>query len=89
MTDIAYADALRVISALLYQYDPNGMGASVFAPDDEYDSHAARLLSDSREIEDVVSFAQSAFPDAEPALRVAVAAAIRLFRAASTNTSGH
>ncbi len=39
-----YNRRLRALSTLLYEIDPFIMGASVSAPDDEYDSIAARLL---------------------------------------------
>ena len=43
----AWQDACNRLSALLYESDPEGMGADVGAPLDEYDDIAARLLREA------------------------------------------
>ena len=43
----AWLDALNRLSVLLYESDPEGMGADVGAPVDEYDDIAARLLREA------------------------------------------
>lgn len=40
----AWTNALTALQALLHARDPEGMGESVFAPQDEYADVAARLL---------------------------------------------
>ncbi len=65
-----WSDAHSRLSALLYERDPEGMGASVFAPRDEYDDVATRLLravlrrpAGLAEADVVVNVLPSAWPD--------------------------
>lgn len=44
----AYAVFCKRVSVALYEHDPDGMGSTVAAPEDEYDGEAARLASSFR-----------------------------------------
>lgn len=66
----SWSDALRRLSALLYEADPEGMGASVFAPPDEYVDMAERVLrtfirrpAGTRPAEAVLDLIPSAWPE--------------------------
>ena len=70
---------MRVVSAILYAFDPDGMGRSVFAPSDEYDEAASRLISKSRDADDVHAMVSKQYPDAEEQMVGAVADTVALF----------
>jgi len=74
-----YIRVVRVVSALLYSFDPEGMGASAFAPVDEYDGLASRLVSQSQGLKDVAGLLSEHYPEAPAQLVEAVTAAIELF----------
>jgi hypothetical protein len=66
----AWLEAHSRLSALLYERDPEGMGASVSAPRDEYDDVATRLLreilrrpADADQAEIVLNVLPSAWPE--------------------------
>lgn len=77
-----YLAIVRVISALLYAYDPDGMGISVGSPEDEYDGPAARLIVEFTKVEGreaVIQRFRSLHPNASSALSEAVASALELY----------
>ena len=78
MSLYSYDRVVRVVSALLYAFDPGGMGSTVFAPEDEYDDPARRLVADVRSVADLRELARSHYPDSGEQLVEAVAAALEL-----------
>ena len=74
-----YDRIVRVVSAMLYQYDPSGMGSSVFAPEDEYDEPARRLVASATKAVDLAALVRSHFPAATGQLVDALVAALQLF----------
>ena len=75
----SYERTVRVVSALLYAFDPDGMGQSVFAPSDEYDDAAAKLIADSRNVDDVSLLISERYPSGSEQMVGAVADALSLF----------
>lgn len=75
----------RVISALLYAWDPEGLGRSIGSPEDEYDDVAHRLISSiararpELRVEDVVC---QQWPTASAAFAAAVGSAWLLYELA-------
>jgi hypothetical protein len=79
----AYADVVAVVSALLFGHDPEGMGSSVFAPEDEYDKPAALLVAAAMADrgEPISAIVGESYPNATHGLRVAIEHAISLYKA--------
>lgn len=75
----AYARVVRVVSALLYAFDPGGMGSTVFAPEDEYDEPARRIVAQARTAADLRELARRHYPESSDQLVAAVAAALELY----------
>ena len=81
---VTYIALVRVISALLYAYDPDGMGLSASAPEDEYDEPARGLILSAvkkgtpHDIADVV---RVHYPAASRQLCEAIASAVLLYKA--------
>lgn len=73
-----YDRTIRVVSALLYAFDPAGMGATVSAPTDEYDSAAAKLIAGAHGGTDLTSLVTNSFPDATEQLAMGVVAALEM-----------
>lgn len=69
---------VRVVSALLYSFDPAGMGMSVFAPEDEYDPAAAGLVSELRTAEDPTAQVRHHYPEAPDLMINAIVDAVGL-----------
>lgn len=42
--EMAWSEAQHALSHILYEHDPEGMGSTVGAPEDEYDDGAIALL---------------------------------------------
>ena len=73
MQSATYTRCVRVVSALLYQIDPSGMGSSVFAPRDEYDDAARLLTNEALSSEDLELVVRDHYPSlAEPSVDVLV-----------------
>ncbi len=67
----AWLEARDRLSALLYERDPDGMGADVSAPRDEYNDIASRLLREALrrpEGQAVAAAVHEALPSAWPEL---------------------
>jgi hypothetical protein len=75
----SYESVVRVVSALLYAFDPLGMGSTVFAPDDEYDDQARRLVSAAARIDDLEALVRTHFPGSTDQLVGAVVASLELY----------
>jgi hypothetical protein len=74
----------NLISAILYACDPRGMGSSVGAPLDEYDSEANLLVSRlqrEKSRESIEHIARSEYPSAPEALVNLLTTATMLFNA--------
>jgi hypothetical protein len=74
-----YDRIVRVLSAMLYAYDPSGMGSSVFAPEDEYDDPARRLVAAATDAIDFASLVRTHYPAATDQLVDALVAALLLY----------
>ena len=66
---------------------PCGMGASVFAPEDEYDDPASSLVGASRKAEDLDELVQGRYPTGNPQMLSAIVSAIELFLQANESPS--
>ena len=75
----SYTHTVKIVSALLYSFDPGGMGASVFAPEDEYDDPASSLVGASRKADDLDELVQGRYPAGNPQMLSAIVSAIELF----------
>ena len=83
-----YTDLLRVVSALLYAYDPDGMGLSASAPEDEYDDVAQTLIAEAIKAdgaEAVATVVRAHYASASDVLCEAVSAAIALYMGRRTS----
>ena len=77
-----YVDALRELSSVLYAHDPDGMGSTVSAPEDEYDGPAASMLAslkdgDARADE---RYVRGMYPEASDRLVAECSATLSRFR---------
>ncbi|MCP3880779.1 MAG: hypothetical protein GY701_20650 [Sulfitobacter sp.] len=79
MSAYGYDRAVRIVSALLYAFDPGGMGSTVFAPEDEYDEPARRMVAGARSVADVGELVRGHYPESGDQLVAAVAAALELY----------
>ena len=79
MSAYGYDRVVSVVSALLYAFDPGGMGSSVFAPEDEYDDPARRIVAQARTAADLRMLARSHYPESTDQLVTAVVAALELY----------
>lgn len=75
----SYESVVRVVSALLYAFDPLGMGSSVFAPEDEYDDPARRLVSAAAGAYDLVELVRTHYPGSTDQLVDALVASLELY----------
>jgi hypothetical protein len=79
----AYSQFLDVVTRLLYDHDPDGIGRSIDAPPDEYRELATRLLpplSRARTAPEAAEEIRRLVPTAEPALIEAIWAAQQKFK---------
>jgi len=86
MNTYSYDRAVSVVSALLYAFDPGGMGSTVFAPHDEYDDPARRLVARCRASADLGELIRGDYPGSTDQLVAALVAVLELYLA---NVSGH
>lgn len=67
----AYEKRLEAIARILYDLDPDGIGRSIDAPEDEYSEPASRLLPRlwaAKNVSDAAQEIARLFPTAEQAL---------------------
>ena len=74
-----YVSVVRVVSALLYSFDPEGMGSTVFAPEDEYEVPAQRLVAAASDASDLQALVRQRFGTASDQLVNALVAALELY----------
>jgi hypothetical protein len=87
----AYAAAHQRLTSILYRVDPEGMGRSVGAPDDEYSHVATRLmtgLKDAATVEDVRAAITAMYLDAADELIDQVLEVWHDFRAKTASANG-
>jgi len=83
-----YDRIVIVVSALLYSFDPQGMGSTVFAPEDEYDDPARRLVAQSATALDLRQLIRSHYGDSSDQMMTALVASLELYRAAPATGGG-
>ena len=74
-----YERTVRVVSALLYAFDPDGMGQSIFAPSDEYDEAASKLVAESRQAEDLQQLLSERYSNANEQMVGAIVDVLDIF----------
>lgn len=77
---LSFNHCVRAVSALLYRFDPGGMGSSVHAPIDEYDDIAQIMVIEALRSEDVSSIVLGHYANASDAIVDTVSAVLRLAR---------
>lgn len=75
-----YDRAVKVVSALLYSFDPEGIGSTVSSPTDEYDDASRVLVAQSTESSDLEELVDHHWPAGTAQLRSALIATLRLYR---------
>ena len=78
MRNWSYDRAVRVVSTLLYLFDPDGMGASAFAPEDEYDDPARRLVAQSKDAAGLDELVRSHYAGSSDHMVGAISAVLEL-----------
>lgn len=78
MGNWSYDRAVRAVSALLYLFDPDGMGASAFAPEDEYDDPARRLVVQARGSGDISELIRAHYASSTDHMVGAISAVLEL-----------
>ena len=79
----AYKNLMLEFQRILYIRDPEGIGASIGAPLDEYSDSAARLASALRSVDELTgvrSVVTHMFPSAEEGLSSEIWEAVQNFR---------